>query len=116
MRGPRAAYPVIREDREATRRNGSTIALVLALNRDPHPPDEAGFLTCISPTVVSHALPLVLPFATLQMCRGRSEFRPLRRHKMQASSTEGSKGRMVLTELPSGNTVQIRDFVTSGHT
>src|SRR5215213_7919574 len=29
-------------------------------------------------------------------CRGRSKFRPLRRHKMQASSTDGSKGRMVL--------------------
>ena len=29
-------------------------------------------------------------------CRGRSKFRPLRRRKMQASSTDGSKGRMVL--------------------
>jgi len=29
-------------------------------------------------------------------CGGRSNFRPLRRHRMQASSTDGSKGRKVL--------------------
>src|ERR671916_1036386 len=31
-------------------------------------------------------------------CRGRSKFRPLRRHKMQASSTEGSKGQKALND------------------
>src|SRR4051794_17925581 len=30
------------------------------------------------------------------LCRGRSKFRPLRRHKMQAPSTDGSKGQKAL--------------------
>src|SRR4051812_28406816 len=33
------------------------------------------------------------------VCRGRSKFSPLRRHKMQVLSTDGSKGRTVLTLL-----------------
>jgi hypothetical protein len=32
-------------------------------------------------------------YPAMDVCRGRSKFRPLRRRKMRASSTDGSKGR-----------------------
>src|SRR3954454_8637040 len=41
-------------------------------------------------------------------CRGRSKFRPLRRHKMQASSTDGSKGQKALNDCLAWNFSGVR--------
>ena len=47
--------------------------------------------------IAKKSAPLTDKTAAVLSCKGRSKFRPLRRHKMQASSNDGFKGQKVLS-------------------